>query len=290
VTTANALGSFDLESARPLEGVPWVDDYEPVVALEMREIRFDAVAFAENLSLRDLATVYPAARRTTRVLRVALPGGGEMFAYPFGTVVFRDVSRADCEAELARLRRAFPALSPPPIQEQFSVRENPASKPGVSEGVLVVDRLTDDRAGVVAHTVAQSAALEYYERLVEDYFARTEALVDRLEQTGTVSLRTRPLHRFIGAAVGARNEVLAVLHLLDKPDETWDDPAIDRIYDDLRAEFDLADRFQSLELKLRSVQEALELVLDVARDRRVFLLEVAVVVLFLFELVLTLIR
>ena len=44
-------------------------------------------------------------------------------------------------------------------------------------------------------------------------------------------------------------------------------------------------RFQALELKLRSVQEALELVLDVARDRRVFLLEIAVVVLFCLELV-----
>jgi uncharacterized Rmd1/YagE family protein len=138
---------------------------------------------------------------------------------------------------------------------------------------------------VVAHTVAQSAALEYYERIVDDLFARTDKLVDRLERSGTVSLRTRPLHRFIGAAVSARNEVLAVLHLLDKPDETWEDPAMNQIYDDLRAEFDLADRFQALELKLRSVQEALELVLDVARDRRVFLLEIAVVVLFCLELV-----
>jgi len=72
---------------------------------------------------------------------------------------------------------------------------------------------------------------------------------------------------------------------LDKPDETWEDPAMNQIYDDLRAEFDLADRFQALEMKLRSVQEALGLVLDVARDRRVFLLEIAVVVLFCLELV-----
>src|SRR5437879_2538990 len=36
-----------------------------------------------------------------------------------------------------------------------------------SRGALVLDRLTEDRAGVVAHTVAQSAALEYYERIVE---------------------------------------------------------------------------------------------------------------------------
>ena len=62
---------------------------------------------------------------------------------------------------------------------------------------------------------------------------------------------------------------------------------MDRIYDDLRAEFDLADRYAAMESKLRSIQEALELVLDVARDRRLLLLEVAVVVLILAELIFT---
>ena len=80
--------------------------------------------------------------------------------------------------------------------------------------------------------------------------------------------------------------MLSILHLLDKPDAAWDDPAMDRIYEDLRAEFDLADRYQALESKLRSVQEALELVLDVARDRRLVLLEVAVVLLIVLEIVL----
>jgi uncharacterized Rmd1/YagE family protein len=247
--------------------------------------RFDAVAFAENRSLREWADVFPSGRRSTHDVRAPLAGGGEVFAYPFGALVFRDVPAARRDQQLERVRRAFPALSPPPISEQFSVHEDVAAKPGVAGGTLVIDRLTEDRAGVIAHTVAQSAALEYYERIVDDFFARTETLVERLERRGTVSLRTRPLHRFIGAAVSARNEVLAVLHLLDKPDETWDDPAMNQIYDDLRAEFDLADRFQALEMKLRSVQEALELILDVARDRRVFLLEIAVVVLFCLELV-----
>ena len=78
-----------------------------------------------------------------------------------------------------------------------------------------------------------------------------------MERRGTVPFRTRPLIGFIGEAITARSEVLSVLHLLDKPDEVWDDPAMDRIYDDLRAEFDLADRYSALELKLRSVQESL---------------------------------
>jgi uncharacterized Rmd1/YagE family protein len=147
-----------------------------------------------------------------------------------------------------------------------------------------------ERAAVVALTVAQSAAMETYERLVQDLFTRTGDLVSDLERRGTVRLRMRPLHRFIAEAIGTRNEVLSVLHLLDKPDAVWDDPAIDRIYADLRAEFDLGDRYEALALKLRSVQESLELVLDTARDRRLVLLEVAIVALIVIELVLALLR
>jgi required for meiotic nuclear division protein 1 len=105
-----------------------------------------------------------------------------------------------------------------------------------------------------------------------------------------VPTRVRALHRFIGGAVATRSEVLSVLHLLDKPDEIWEDALLDRIYDELRAEFDLIDRYGALEAKLRAVQEALELLLSVARERRLFAVEVAIVALIVFEIVLSLVR
>jgi uncharacterized Rmd1/YagE family protein len=132
--------------------------------------------------------------------------------------------------------------------------------------------------------------MDYYERIVDEMFVRTDHLVDRLERAGRAPLMVRPLHRFIGAAIGTRNEVLSVLHLLDKPDAVWEDATADRIYQELRAEFDLADRYLSLEHKLRSVQEALELVLDMSRDYRLVLLEISIVLLIVAEIVLSLLR
>jgi uncharacterized Rmd1/YagE family protein len=246
---------------------------------------FHAVAFVENLVLKDIAPAYPGARRSTHELRIERSEGGQMFVYPFGAVVFHDVSPAHRLSEIARLRELQPKLtSTNVINEEFTVREDATRAARMDGGVLSTDRMTAERAGVIAMTVAQSAAMEYYEGIVEEMFGRTDRLVERMERYGTVPFGTRPLHRFIGAAIGVRNEVLSVLHLFDKPDETWEDPVIDRIYEELRAEFDLADRYQALELKLRSIQEALELVLDVARDRRLVLLELAIVLLILFEI------
>jgi uncharacterized Rmd1/YagE family protein len=247
---------------------------------------FHALAFVENFSVRDLAVLYPEAKRAHSYVWMPASAGGMVFIYAFGAIVFHDVGQAGREAELLRLRQTLPKVSAQVITEEFSVREEPGARPDIVEGVLVLDQLTFERSTVVALTVAQSVAMEYYERIVDQMFADTDKIVDRLEKTGTMPVRTRKLHRFIGAAIGTRSEVLSVLHLLDKPDALWDDPGADRIYSELRAELDLVDRYESLALKLRSVQEALELVTDIARDKRLVLLETSVVLLIVLEIVL----
>jgi len=254
----------------------------------MRQHDFFAVAFEENLALRELLPAFPGARLAAHDLSFPAGEGGQVFVYPFGAVVFAGVAPPDRERLLRELHQARPGLTTQVVRESFTVREGASHRVGIAEGVLQVDRLTPERAQIVALTVAQSAALEYYERIVDSLYERTGRLAEKLERDGTVPMRVRQLHRFIGEAIATRNEVLAVLTLLDKPDATWDDPAMDRIYSDLRAEFDLVDRFGAMELKLRSVQEGLVLVLDVARERRLMWVEVTVVLLIFIELVLSL--
>jgi uncharacterized Rmd1/YagE family protein len=247
--------------------------------------QFYAIAFEENLSLKQLAAVFPQAKISAHELYAPIEPEGGIFVFPFGAVVAYDLPPERREAELARLFSLGPKLTAQVIREDYSVLEDPSFSTGIVDGTLRVDRLTPARAGIVSLIVAQSAAMEYYERIVDRLSTRTETFVEPLERRGTVPLRTRPLLRFIGEAISTRTEVLSILHLLDKPDAAWDDPAMDRIYDDLRAEFDLVDRYRALEIKLRTVQEALELLAEVAHDRRVFWLEFVVVILILLEVV-----
>jgi required for meiotic nuclear division protein 1 len=252
---------------------------------------FHALAFVENFSLKELALCYPEAKRTHHRLWFPAPTGGTVFMFPAGAVVFYNMGQSAREAELSRLRRALPGLSDARVlTEEFSVREVTGARPDIEGGVLIVDELSFERAGVVALSIGQSAAMEYYERIVDQMFTETDRLVDELEKAGTMPIFTRKLHRFIGAAIGTRSEVLSVLHLFDKPDAAWDDPGAEKIYGQLRAEFDLVDRHEALELKLRSVQDALELVTDVARDKRLVWLEISIVLLILCEIGLNLVR
>ena len=255
--------------------------------------KFHATAFVEKLSIRELASVFSEALTRTQELRMPLqelrmPMGdnGEAYLYAFGAVVFRDVPRDLRELEMARLRQARPGLTAETVLEDFTVCEEPGATASIGPGVLTLDRLTPDRAGIVAMTVGQSAAMEYYERIVDRLFVRLQEIAAYMKIHGTVPLRMRPLHRFIAEAITTRSEVLSVLHLLDKPDAAWDDPPMDSVYSELRAEFDLEGRYATLESKLHAIQDGLALILDVARDRRLVLLESAVVLLIVLEVVL----
>jgi required for meiotic nuclear division protein 1 len=252
---------------------------------------FVAAAFVENFPLKEMVAAYPEAKRSPRELWFQPTAGGAVFLYPFGAVVFMDVTPEARAIELARLASSRPGLTKAQvINEELAVREAPGARPDVEDGVLVVDGLSFERASVVALSVAQSAAMDYYERIVDQMFVATDKLGDELERKGTMPMHTRHLVKYIGATVGTRNEVLSILHLLDMPDAAWDDSSAERIYQKLRSEFALVDRYQSLELKLHSVQDTLEVITDVARDRRLVMLEVAVIVLIALEIVLSFVR
>lgn len=251
---------------------------------------FSAIAYEQNFSLKEIAKLFPEGKATPLDLSIAVGDNAHLFFYPFGAIAFHNIPPNEREPHVAKLQQAYPSLTLKVLREELTVTENPDDDSGMHDGTLAIRQMTDGRAGVIALTVAQSAAMEYYEQIVDSLHLRMSVLVDRLEKKGSVAVNTRPLHRFIGEAISVRSEVLGVLHLLDKPDATWDDPAMDAIYQELKDEFDLVDRYEALESKLRTVQEALELILDVARDFRLVVLEVSIVVLIVFEIVLSLVR
>src|SRR5436190_5612059 len=113
------------------------------------ELSCQALAFAENVPLRVLAAVFPQGTRTPHEIRVTLPEGGTLFLYPFGAAVFQDVDLAARAVHLATLRRAEPPLDQPGSSEDLVVREDPAPPAGVAGGVLIVDRLTPARSGII---------------------------------------------------------------------------------------------------------------------------------------------
>src|SRR5258707_9804620 len=139
-----------------------------------------------------MAQAIPGGRLRAHELRYPLEGGGEVFVYPFGAAVFHDAPAEQRERFLERIRATLRGPARKVVAESFTVREEPGAKIGFAEGILQLGELGRARAAAVAIVVAQSAAMEQYERLVHHLFGRARGLEAGLENSGSEGRRPGP--------------------------------------------------------------------------------------------------
>jgi len=110
-----------------------------------------------------------------------------------------------------------------------------------------------------------------------------------MARTGRLPGSIRDLTRFVGSSISTKNQIIAAMAVLDKPAATWESEQLDRLHRELRDMLEIGERFRALDFKLRTIQETLELFLDLANTRRALWLESTIVILIVFEIALALV-
>jgi uncharacterized Rmd1/YagE family protein len=126
--------------------------------------------------------------------------------------------------------------------------------------------------------------MDYYAKDVEEIEVQTDRIAEGLRILGKVPRRVRELVQFIGLCIATRNDVISTLALFDKPDATWENEQLDRLWNGLYHMLELDDRYRALEAKLRMFQDNLVVLVDLARQRHTFALETAIAFLILLEM------
>jgi uncharacterized Rmd1/YagE family protein len=204
-------------------------------------------------------------------------------AYDFGAVVFLGVEATAQQRIIGNIARKLVGEKHPPMTEDFLVETDAAAYEVRFDRVLV-PKLTLAIADIVGLVLAQSVAMDYYGRDVDEIEVVTDRIADELRQRGRLRRGVRDLTQFIGLCIATRNDVISTLALFDKPESTWENEQLDRLWNGLYRMLELDDRYRTLEAKLRMFQDNLIVLVDLARQRHTLALEVAVAVLILLEL------
>jgi uncharacterized Rmd1/YagE family protein len=254
----------------------------------------DAYGFAATFKLRELLPLFAGLAAETRMKERLLAvfrddAGVESYAlcYDFGAVVFVGVAVEQQKALIDALRRRIPEEPHPPLTESFLIETGGAGTIEVRFDRVVVKTLTVEIVDIVALILAQSVAMDYYARDVEEIEVETDRIADGLRRTGRVPGRVRSLVQFIGLCIATRNDVISTLALFDKPDATWENEELDRLWNNLYHMLELDDRYQALEAKLRMFQDNLLVLVDLTRQRANLFLEATIVILIVLEILIT---
>ena len=212
-----------------------------------------------------------------------------LFIYRFGCLVFFNMSNEQVEIEMNKIKTVLGNGLPNPTTETYQI--NVGDFPNrVAFEYVEVKELSLDLLRLIAISVGQSAALEYFEALTDRMLNEASAFMQTLASFGAVSLKTKSLLKLIGTSASARQHIISNVAILDPPDETWKSKELEEIFKELQANFDIEIRFRTLDRKLSLIQDNIEILADFTSNRRTAILEASVVFLIFFEIVLALIH
>ncbi len=214
--------------------------------------------------------------------------GGLVVVYRFGAVVFFGVAQTSRDRIVADLlpRVVEPAA---PMEMETALLAGGAPEDGlVASGRVGLIDFAQARLLIVADVLAKSVALADDERYVTKVFEQIEPFAHTLAERGGAGLASSPSIKLLGEALVAQARMVGRVEALEKPDQLWDQPELQRLFSRLEDEYELEDRARVLSRKLKVIEECASTLSDVSDQRRMLRLEAAIVILITFDIVLSL--
>lgn len=154
-------------------------------------------------------------------------------------------------------------------------------------GPICVQSLSPERLILIGEALAKSVVLARHEREVASVFDTTEPIARELARSGRMRGSRRSILQNIGSALLVRHRVSGPVEVAEKPDVLWDKPHLERLYARLEDEYELKERAESLNHKLAVIAESAQVLTDIIDTRRSLRLEIIIVLLILFEVIVT---
>ncbi|HRI69580.1 MAG TPA: RMD1 family protein [Polyangium sp.] len=250
----------------------------------------EAYSFASRFNLRDAATWLPSdstIRWAKTQFIVSFNHDQLLYVYDFGALVFINVAASEREPLVSVFAAKLTHEPHPPLRETFLVEVRPGASVEVSFDRVVVPQIASGALDVIATVLAQSVAIDYYDEDVEEILDRIGDVAREVARRGRPLGRTSDFVKFVGTAIASEVEMISAISLLDKPDLTWENEDADKLHDKLRSNLEISERHKALEIKLSTIRDSLQTLIEFSQTRRMLFLEATVVFLIVLEIILS---
>ena len=155
-------------------------------------------------------------------------------------------------------------------------------------GPIALKSFSADRLLLVADTLAKSVALARDEHEVAHVLDLVEPFARKLASNGRVPGARRNVIRMIGMSLQVQHRLSGRVAIDDKPDALWERFDLERLYTRLENTYELKDRAATLTRKVDFIRQTAQSLADLIDAARSLRLEIAIVLLILFEILLNL--
>lgn len=204
-----------------------------------------------------------------------------MVVFQYGSIVLFNVRDHEVDGYLKIVEKYASGLLPEMRKDEYEVREKPNLNTWMQGGLdyIMLQHLNNDGIRTIGSVLGQSIALDYYVRQVDGMVAEFTDINRGMEKTGTFTMERKKLFQLVGKANSNLADVILKLGLFERSDIAWKDAKYAQIWEYLRDEFELTQRFASLDFKLKFVEHNIRFLQEILQNRKSDFLEWLIIIL-----------
>ncbi|GJV26656.1 sporulation protein RMD1 [Tanacetum coccineum] len=204
-----------------------------------------------------------------------------MVVFQYGSVVLFNVRDPDINERLEIVKAHASGSAGETRKDEYEVKEKPTMDTWMEGGLdyIMLQYLNIDGIRTIGSVLGQSIALDYYVRQVDGMVAEFTDINRGMEKTGTFTMKRKKLFQLVGKANSNLADVILKLGLFERSDIAWKDAKYAQIWEYLRDEFELTQRFASLDFKLKFVEHNIRFLQEILQNRKSDFLEWLIIVL-----------
>ncbi|KAK9277523.1 hypothetical protein L1049_007067 [Liquidambar formosana] len=208
-----------------------------------------------------------------------------MIVFQYGSAVLFNIEDHEAETYLEIVRRYASGLLPEMRKDDYAVKEKPLLVEDMQGGpdYIVLKNLDTDSIRIIGNVLGQSIALDYFVSQIDGMVEEFTDINRGMEKSGTFTMNRKKLFQLVGKANSNLADVILKVGLFDRSEIAWRDAKYAQIFEYLREEYEVTQRFGNLDFKLKFVEHNIHFLQEVLQNRRSDLLEWCIICLLSIE-------
>jgi required for meiotic nuclear division protein 1 len=278
--------------------------YKKKRVVKMRDLTFKAFAITNEIDLNKIAVHCGIPKKFTWEEPLILRGeilksilfknvdeSQMVLVFSFGSIVFINHSTPnEITAFLNYLYSFEPDIDvkrADRYSDDYSLHIKETESIELTDEYVVVPAYESYYPELISTVLAKSVALEKTEEQLGQINDKLETMIDRLEK-GKLRIGNKELARTTAKIIRHEYNTLAYIMILDKPDITWTSSTAGEFHDRMLEFFELNDRYKILKSKTEILYNIMDGFSTISHSIRGLFVEWIIVILILFEIVLSL--
>lgn len=272
----------------------------------MPPVTFRAFAIANEINLNKIASDCDIPKKFTweeplilkgtilqSILQKQITPSERVLVFSFGSVVFINIEDMKTMKPffeyLCRFEQEIDISQIHQYKDDYRLHIKSDSTIELTDEYVVAPEYEDYYPELISTVLAKSVALEKIEEQLGKIHDKLEGMIDRLEK-GKLRIGNKELARTTAKIIRHEYNTISYIMILDKPDITWTSSTANDFYESMVEFFELNDRYKILKDKTEILYNIMGGFTNISHSIRGLFVEWVIVLLILFEIVLTLIE